>query len=126
MFFKKKYPPMQDGFEEYGTQDDWEKMIDGMHEHERHQRWKAIKSLFDKEAHDMDFPYIWPYLIVGFIALVLNRGYKDLPDGRSDYEYEDVTHWDYQKLYAGYDMQCLSVNLKKVRFHQFKDGDWWL
>lgn len=123
--FKTKEITPPSGWDEYGTPADWAAVVKEEKQEAQRQRWKALKSLFVRKCHEEnDLSYIWPYLVVGFIALVLGRGYKKLKNGKDDFRYESVSCWDYAKLYAGWEVKVLQVNLKAVRYYIISDGDW--
>ncbi|MGR3219226.1 MAG: hypothetical protein ACUZ8H_05330 [Candidatus Anammoxibacter sp.] len=116
-----KIPSMQGGFAEYGTQSDWEDMMLDHRIYNRQQWRKALLSLFRKDSADISGFYALHCKFVSFVALLLNRKFKP----NSPFQHaEQVTVWDHRGLYAGWECQCLDVQLKVWRYEILSDGDW--
>lgn len=125
MKFFNKLPDPPSGWEEYGNAEDWKRYCIGMREHDRQQWRKAVMSIFNPKDWAHDFRYALPVVLIGLVALLLNRQYRNGPNGEDySYQYEDATSWDYRQLYAGWEAMCLGVYVKQWRYTIYRDGEW--
>lgn len=119
-----KYPKAPDcWFKDGMTEQHWIDFVRDGVRHENKQRLRALRELFNVRRYYKDLPEIFPYLFVGFVALILGRGYRDKHRGQYDSSYCETVNWGYHNDGYFWHADCMDVSLKRWRYHIYSDGE---